>query len=58
MRFHRRVSDGYLKLAAREPQRWAIIDAYQPPEAVADQVWERVAPLLPADLPKSPGART
>ncbi len=66
LQFHRRVRDGYLKLAARGPQRWAIIDASQSTEAVADRVWERVSPLLPAESsvrasvqpPGSPGART
>ena len=46
--FHRRVRDGYLKLAAQDPQRWAVLDASQPPETVADLVWRRVEPLLSA----------
>ena len=44
--FHRRVRDGYLKLVSREPARWLALDAAQPVEALADQVWERVAGLL------------
>ena len=47
-RFHRRVHQGYLKLAARQPRRWAVVDASQPPEAVAALVWERVERLLSA----------
>ena len=32
--FHRRVRDGYLELAAAEPQRWVRIDAAQTPQQV------------------------
>ncbi|MEW6181208.1 MAG: dTMP kinase [Chloroflexota bacterium] len=32
--FHRRVREGYLQLAQAEPQRWVIVDASQPPDAV------------------------
>ena len=32
--FHNRVRRGYLELAQAEPQRWQIIDASQPPDAV------------------------
>ena len=44
--FHGRVRDGYLTLAAREPQRWLVVDATQTPEAVLDAIWQRVEPLL------------
>ena len=32
--FHEKVRQGYLTLAAEEPQRWAVIDAAAPVEAV------------------------
>jgi len=32
--FHRRVREGYLQMAAREPDRWLIIDATKPVEAI------------------------
>jgi len=32
--FHKRVRSGYLELAAREPQRWCVIDAALPAEMV------------------------
>jgi len=44
--FHERVRDGYLTLAAREPERWLVVDATQTPEAVLDAIWQRVEPLL------------
>lgn len=45
--FHRRVRDGYLKLAAAEPDRWLVIDASLPRDEVAGTIWERVSLLLP-----------
>jgi len=44
--FHRRVCDGYLKLAAGEPQRWLVIDATQSKEKVAEIIWQKVRQLL------------
>lgn len=45
--FHQRVRKGYLELAQEEPERWAIIDAGQPPELVQEAVrkivFERLA---------------
>lgn len=32
--FHRRVRQGYHEMARAEPDRWVVIDAGQPPEAV------------------------
>jgi dTMP kinase len=48
--FHRRVRDGYLKMAAAEPDRWLIIDASLPRSKVAGIIWDRVSQLLPASL--------
>ena len=45
--FHRRVREGYLRLAAAEPQRWCVIDAVRSKEEIAGIIWERVRPLLP-----------
>lgn len=38
LEFHQRVRDGYLTLAAEEPQRFVIVDANAPPEQVAAQI--------------------
>ncbi len=45
--FHRRVREGYLKLAADDPARWLVIDAGQPKTKIAAIIWERVSRLLP-----------
>lgn len=44
--FHERVRAGYRTLAEREPDRWLVVDASQPPAAVTESIWRRVAPLL------------
>jgi dTMP kinase len=44
--FHQRLRDGFLSIAAQEPQRCAVIDASAPPEAVAANVWRTVAERL------------
>ncbi|MCH8948896.1 MAG: dTMP kinase [Chloroflexi bacterium] len=46
--FHERVRAGYRTLAEREPERWLVIDASQPSEAVTEQIWQRLEPMLPA----------
>lgn len=43
--FHERVRQGYLALAAAEPQRWLVVDAAQPVEVVQERVRARVAAL-------------
>ena len=45
--FHRRVREGYLKLAEEEPQRWLVIDAEKSKEEIAGIIWKRVSVLLP-----------
>ena len=44
--FHRRVREGYLKLAAVEPRRWLVIDATQSKETIAAIIWQRVRQLI------------
>ncbi|MCS7251781.1 MAG: dTMP kinase [Thermoflexus sp.] len=36
--FHQRVREGYRRMATAEPERWAIIDASQPMEAVQSAI--------------------
>ncbi len=51
--FHRRVRQGYLEMASKEPDRWLVIDAKQPPEIVQAAVRKAVTDRLPARY-KSP----
>lgn len=44
--FHERVRKGYHQLAAVDPQRWEIIDADQPEEAVENEIMQRLARRL------------
>jgi dTMP kinase len=47
--FHRRVADGFDRLAADDPQRWAVVDGMGTVDDVAARVAEVVAARL--DLP-------
>ncbi len=44
--FHRRVREGYLKLAEAEPDRWLVVDASLPKGKVAEIIWERASRSL------------
>jgi len=44
--FHRKVREGYLKLALEEPERWLVIDASQSKETIAAIIWPRVSRLI------------
>lgn len=44
--FHTKVRDGFLSAASREPERVFVLDASQSPDAVAEDLWAAVAPLL------------
>jgi dTMP kinase len=44
--FHERVRAAYLTFAAAEPDRWIILDATQPPDALAEQIWQAIAQPL------------
>lgn len=46
--FHRRIRDGFHSLAAADPARWLVVDGAQPPEAITEAIWARLAPLLPS----------
>jgi dTMP kinase len=48
--FHERLRDGFLMLAANEPERCVLIDATTPKEEVTEQIWRVVQKRLnPAD---------
>ncbi len=47
LEFHERVRQGYLTIAASDTDRFMIIDACEPAEAVGEAIWQRVQTLLP-----------
>jgi dTMP kinase len=47
LEFHQRVRQGFLDLAAADPDRYLVVSAAEAPESVHAQVRARVAPLLP-----------
>ena len=51
--FHQRVREGYLKLAADEPQRWLVVDASQSKEKIKEIIWQRVSQLFSGQKTKS-----
>jgi dTMP kinase len=44
--FHERVRQGYLAMAAREPDRFLVRDGTLPPEEITRTIWRRLEPLL------------
>lgn len=40
LQYHLRVRQGYLEMAASEPDRWRVIDASQPPDVVQSKIRE------------------
>ena len=44
--FHARLKDGFCRLAAAEPERFALIAADGSVEEVAESVWNSIQPML------------
>ncbi|MEK7281328.1 MAG: dTMP kinase [Chloroflexota bacterium] len=44
--FHKRVRQGYLKLARAEPERWLVVDAALSKARVSKLIWEKASSLL------------
>jgi len=59
--FHRRVRDGFRAMAAAEPERFVVVDATEPEDAVAAAIGAAVERLLeqatPAGEPRRPLVR-
>ncbi len=53
LQFHRRVREGYLRLAGQAPARWLIVDATQSIDQVHQTILARVTHLL-EDINNSP----
>ena len=44
--FHQRVREGYLRLAADDPERWLVVDASQSKAKIRQIIWQRVSQLI------------
>ncbi len=44
--FHQKVREGYLKLAADDPERWLVVDARQSKAKIKEIIWQKVSQLL------------
>ena len=44
--FHKRVRQGYLRMAAEEPSRWFVLDATRPKTEIKKVIWGKVKALL------------
>ena len=44
--YHQRVRRGYLELAQKDPERWVVVDASQPPDVVQSNLCRIVAERL------------
>ena len=49
LEFHRRVREGYLKMAQAEPQRWLVVNAAAPVEEVNRVICQRLGELVKKD---------
>lgn len=45
--FHTRVHDGFLTQAIADPERWAVVDGTEPPDKVAEDIWQIVSMRFP-----------
>lgn len=48
--FHQRVREGYLKLAANDPERWLVVDATQSKAKIGQIIWKKVSQLLSKEV--------
>ena len=55
--FHQRVRRGYQALAEAEPDRWRVIDSTGAVDAIHEEVWRHVEPLLPSRVAGAPAAQ-
>jgi dTMP kinase len=46
-KFHKRVRQGYLKMAGAESERWLVVDATLGKDKIAGIIWQRVSLMLP-----------
>lgn len=45
--FHQKIRNGYLQLAASEPERWIVFNADQDKNNLSELIWQKVISLMP-----------
>lgn len=50
--FHKKIRDGYLKIASSQPDRIKIIDGSQTIEKISAEIFQMVSPILQSSLSK------
>ena len=53
--FHERVREGYLRLAARHPDRVVVVDATAPLQTVLGDIFGNIAPLMGVEFDEGAG---
>jgi dTMP kinase len=48
MSYHEQVRRNYLEQAGENPEKYRLINADRPPEAIAEDIWKEVAPVIAA----------
>src|ERR1035437_1507980 len=54
--FHRRVRDGFLELAAAEPERFLVVDGHDTPDEIEAQILDALIPRIHSLAPARAGA--
>jgi len=52
--FHERVREAFMRMASAKPERYLVVDATQPPAAIADLIRRRLEPLLGQAVRREP----
>lgn len=52
--YHQRVATGFAELIRRDPERWRRLSAEQPVDALAEQIFQEVEPVLLRVAPLEP----
>jgi dTMP kinase len=53
--FHRRVRDGFLELAAAEPERFLVVDGHDTPDEIEAQILDALIPRIHSPAPARAG---
>ena len=46
MEFHRKIRQGYVALAAADPDGWLVLDGQRAPKELSQEIWNKVQTIL------------